>query len=92
MAVIVEGMYEPTSCKDCYLSAGYGCEIMGRVLTTKEMEQRQKDCPVKSVEGLLEYIRKWSYPVHYDRNSVEHGMTMTGIEQAIREYCEIKEE
>ena len=36
-------------------------------------------------KALIENIKRNAYPVHYDRNSVELGMTLTGIQQAIDE-------
>lgn len=38
-----------------------------------------------SRQAALEIIKEHSYPVRYDRNSIEQGMTITGIEQALNE-------
>lgn len=40
---------------------------------------------------LIDIIAKNCYPVQYDRNSVEHGMTLTGIMQAIEEQPKMDE-
>lgn len=40
---------------------------------------------------LIDIIEKNCYPVQYDRNSVEHGMTLTGIMQAIEEQPKMDE-
>lgn len=82
--VIIAGMEMPSDCFDCERRkkcCGNSCSIQNRKI----------DCPLKSVKGLIEYIKEHSYPVRYDRNSVENGMTITGIEQAIKEYCEVTE-
>lgn len=39
-------------------------------------------------ERLIEFIKKRTYPIKYDTYSIEKGMTVTGIAQAIREFYE----
>ncbi len=39
-------------------------------------------------ERLIEFIKKRAYPMKYDTYSIEKGMTVTGIAQAIREFYE----
>ena len=90
-AVIITGMKMPYVCDDCHLSAGYGCEVTGTILISENMKiGKPLNCPIKSVDGLVDYIKDHSYPIRYDTNSIEQGMTVTGIEQAIREYCEVE--
>ena len=101
MSVIIIEMKMPNNCRECSFVIGKGdyrycpkvvdddCRMRD---VSRNFKERHYDCPLRSVEGLVEHIRKWSYPVHYDKNSFEHGMTMTGIEQAIREYCEVENE
>lgn len=96
MAVIVKGMDMPEDCASCdFRVDGIGnihCgKTYSRIGITCACYERMKDCPLRSVEGLIEYIKKHSYPVRYDRNSIEQGMTITGIEQAIKEYCGLEE-
>lgn len=38
-----------------------------------------------SRQAAIDFIKAHSYPVRYDRNSIEQGMTLTGIEQALKE-------
>lgn len=38
-----------------------------------------------SRQAAIDFIRDHSYPVRYDRTSIEQGMTLTGIEQALNE-------
>lgn len=37
----------------------------------------------------IDFIKDHSYPVRYDGNSIEQGMTVTGIEQALNEMPSI---
>ena len=39
-------------------------------------------------QKLLKLIQKNSYPVSYGRNTVEQGMTVCGIMQAVKELIE----
>lgn len=38
-----------------------------------------------SRQAAIDFIKDHSYPVRYDSNSIEQGMTLTGIEQALNE-------
>lgn len=38
-----------------------------------------------SRRAAIDFIKDHSYPVRYDRTSIEQGMTITGIEQALNE-------
>lgn len=38
-----------------------------------------------SRQAVIDFIKDHSYPVCYDRTSIERGMTLTGIEQALNE-------
>ena len=37
-----------------------------------------------SRQAAIDFIKDHSYPVRYDNNSIEQGMTITGIEEANR--------
>ena len=97
MTVIVKGMDMPENCASCDFRVVDGIgkircgKTYSRIGITCACYERMKDCPLRSVEGLIEYIKKHSYPVRYDRNSIEQVMTITGIEQAIKEYCGLEE-
>ena len=78
MAVIVTGMYEPECCKDCYLSAGYGCEIKGQIMTTEEMKSCDPDCPIRSIDGLIDKINSCWY---IDKVDKEYAVKI------IKDYC-----
>lgn len=45
-----------------------------------------------SRQAALDFIKDHSYPVRYDGNSIEQGMTVTGIEQALNEMPSIQPE
>ena len=73
--VMFSGTPKVTDCNQCHISSGY-CNSMFT-----------SNCPHRFINGLIEYIKEHSYPVRYGTNSTEQGMTITGIEQAIKEYC-----
>lgn len=43
-----------------------------------------------SRQAAIEFIKDHSYPVRYDNNSIEQGMTVTGIEQALNEVPTVR--
>ena len=43
-----------------------------------------------SRQAAIEFIKDHSYPVRYDETSIEQGMTLTGIEQALNEVPTIQ--
>lgn len=90
--VIVTGMNMPDKCASCDLYKKKQCCEVTNTWNATSGINRLHDCPMKSVEGLLKYIQDHSYPVRYDSNSIEQGMTITGIEQAIKEYLWLTEE
>ena len=97
MSVIVAGIQKHEDCYNCkfhtnYRTNDYGsfCECMldDECNKINLLEHKILNfCPLKSINELIEFIKNHSYPICYDRNSTELGMTITGIEQAIKEYC-----
>lgn len=45
-----------------------------------------------SRQAAIDIIKNHSYPVRYDGNSIEQGMTLTGIEQALKEVPSVQPE
>ena len=45
-----------------------------------------------SRQAAIDFIKDHSYPVRYDSNSIEQGMTITGIEQALNEIPSARSE
>lgn len=43
-----------------------------------------------SRKAAIDFIKDHSYPVRYDNTSIEQGMTITGIEQALNEMPSVK--
>ena len=43
-----------------------------------------------SRQAAIDFIKDHSYPVRYDDNSIEQGMTIIGIEQALNEMPSIQ--
>ena len=88
MAVIITGMYTPENCKNCYLGCGYGCEIKGKIMTTKEMESKPEDCPVKTIDGLIDAIKTGDV-LRCKDNLGNIFTSNSDIFEIIKEYCEI---
>lgn len=98
MNIIITGMEMPESCANCPICHckgkddpwNYYCDGTMDDINIEEWDrERYITCPLKSIDGLIEFIKVHTYPVRYDKNSLEQGMTITGIEQAIKEYCEV---
>lgn len=45
-----------------------------------------------SRQAAIDFIKDHSYPVRYNGNSIERGMTVTGIEQALNELPSVQPE
>ena len=45
-----------------------------------------------SRQAAIDFIQEHSYPVRYDNTSIEQGMTITGIEQALNEVLIVQPE
>lgn len=56
--------------------------------TFKKMEKHfsQPTFTKEEVEAIHKDIQKHAYPVRYDTNSIEKGMTLTGINQVFSEH------
>lgn len=65
--------------------------------TPDDFDDCTANCPVWnnmsddliSRQAAIDFIKDHSYPVRYDGNSIEQGMTVTGIEQALNEMPSI---
>ena len=53
------------------------------------LEQEPCDDAV-SREAAIQKIKEHAYPIRYDHNSIENGMTITGIEQALNELPSVQ--
>lgn len=85
MSVIVTGMDVPKSCGECRCTTDYydGSTVCCLGANDIDWNNRPIDCPLKSVDGLIEKIEQLK------KNLVR--MTATGAEKLIKEYCEVKE-
>lgn len=104
MAVIVKGMDMPESCASCdltYLDTGddaylgtneHRCVVDDSVIDCNT-SGREYDCPLKSVDGLIEQIRRQEF-AHFTDNG---GYYMTPaeikdvLETMIKKYCGLEE-
>ena len=106
MSVIVVGMEMPKSCGGCNAS---GTGVCRKWFDVKELgSKRSEDCPLKSVDGLIEEIegsieelRKYNEQLHYRSNF--HGTPeihsisgqIAGLlktVEIIKTYCGMEEE
>lgn len=59
--------------------------VTGTILPSPEMLGGIAMDDMISKQAAIDFIKDHSYPVRYDRTSIEQGMTLTGIEQALNE-------
>ena len=64
--------------------------VTGTILPSPEMLGGVAMDDLISRQAAIDFIKDHSYPVRYDRNSIEQGMTITGIEQALNEVPNIQ--
>ena len=81
----------PESCNKCPLNDGVHCYITGKDWNWG-MSKRRSDCPLKSVDGLIEKIenRRYTNKFHFEQNANSTGLA-SAIE-IIQEYCEMEDE
>ena len=90
MAVIITGMDMPESCEKCQMSYDMqlsGCPILHKWSTTHE-ENRMDDCPLKSVDELIDKIEIEICSRNYYTRETD---TRDKIIDIIKEYCEVNE-
>ena len=95
MSVIITGIDIQENCAFCParetgISKSYCNNLLGKRIDIDLIDLDKTKptwCPLKSIDGLIDFIKEHSYPIRYGTNSIEQGMTITGIEQAIKEYC-----
>ena len=88
MSVIV-GMDMPNRCYDCELRKGCNCIIKKMYLP--DLSVQNQDCPLKSVEGLIEKIKAKEYA--YISSQYEWIIWNNALEEAIKiieEYFEVE--
>lgn len=84
MSVIVIGMDMPKNCKECRKASSHEIVAMDCVLL------RHTDCPLKSIDGLLDYIKHnianiaWYFDKDWDDG-------FDYLSKVIKEYCEVSE-
>lgn len=99
MAVIVKGMDMPESCSDCPICHckgkdepwNYYCSATMNDINIQEWDLTRNDnCPLRSVDGLIEKIETDMSHYMYDdygNTTTEHDV-LVGI---IKEYCGLEE-
>lgn len=81
MSVIIPGMDLPGSCNHCELNDGVKCNITGESWNWG-MARRKSNCPLKSVDGLIEKIKDIEIEPH--PNGV---LAKKKCIDEIKEYC-----
>lgn len=89
MSVILTGNKFPTNCLGCEFCAdseGYvHCQMTEKkVGTTVGLYERMKDCPLKSIEGLIDKISKYLYENEFGSEY------RSDIADLIKEYCRME--
>lgn len=89
MSVIIKGMEMPRNCMFCPLyvrdSESKHCAVTDKWNAVSGIN-RLDDCPLKSIEGLIEEIvEKYGHSTSLEVLDTYHGII--GI---IKEYCEVK--
>lgn len=95
MSVIITGMDMPENCMRCpmdYKTWGdtYNCRIKFREISRNKYEdsvERHKDCPLKSVDGLVEELTEYG---NCQCDAWDNSIIQGAIE-IIEEYCEVEE-
>lgn len=93
--MILVDMEMPKSCRFCHLQdvcVPFQREVVTEVVSIDTLNERHKDCPIKSVEGLIEKIEEKASMNHGD-SDLNVGVTV-GLAYAIgiiKEYCEVSE-
>ena len=87
MSVIVTDMDMPKCCRDCDYECINDIFVSDIILKSEYIHKRHEDCPLKSVEGLIEKIKE--YWIQCD--DLLQAPTLRGIRKIIKEYCEVEE-
>lgn len=68
------------------------CERIAQALdiAIRALEHKPSVNDCVNRQTALDFIKNHSYPVRYDGNSIEQGMTVTGIEEALNEMPNIQ--
>ena len=94
MSVIVTGMDMPKVCIDCHR---VNCNLPYKSNTNREIVKNaytvsvHKDCPLKSVEGLIEKVEQLKKSCANDTYGKCMANAISRVEKLIKEYCEVKE-
>lgn len=92
--VYIDGLKAPKNCKYCSFNRDdIFCAITSGYIDRDDYSN-ELPCPIHNVphsvklidaNALFERAKEVAYPVVYDTNSHERGLTITGIEQLITE-------
>ena len=92
MSVIVTNANMPPTCWNCdFIDGGDDCFFL---CENAQIESRYENCPLKSVEGLIEKFKE-KYPKNYCGEPEFGGMnccfSLITVIQIIKEYCEVED-
>ena len=86
MSVIVTNANMPPTCWNCdFIDGGDDCFFLRE---NAQIESRYENCPLKSVEGLIDYIKDVDRDYRYNG----HNLSIDGVIEIIKEYCEVSDE
>ena len=95
MSVIVTGIEMPKSCVRCDLCDSGGYRMALKRQTDKNIYERYKGCPLKSVDGLIEKLNKAGADNDKSVFKNLHLSYIQGLKDAmkiIKEYCGMEDE
>ena len=90
MSIIITGIEMPENCCGCVCLDGENGECRATGSRDTWCSEPPRSCPIKSIDGLIEYLMKHSRVIDYSVLSGNStlGMDLWEIEKYIKEYCE----
>ena len=101
MSVVIAGMKMPKNCYECSISHpkgldepwNYACFATMKDVTCDD-DSRNRDCPLKSIDGLIKKIVNSPSDVGQDMYKTKYdgaARRQNEIIEIIKEYCEVSE-
>ncbi len=85
-------MEEIKEIMECAVDAETKCKMISNILTAKSHYFENREPKTDVLDKIRAEIEEHAYPVRYGCNSIENGMTLTGINQVIDKYRREAEE
>lgn len=86
MSVIITGITSDIKCIDCPMR-DLDDNCLAQKYESETWEEMKADCPLKSIDGLIENIKTTDSDYRYNG----HNLSIDGVIEIIKEYCEVSE-